>query len=80
MEKQQLIHSLQNYLNERLSGEELLQIWSKASEFERIYYHLCHLVADEDIRAKDERYRCNQINQLRSNLWFRDRSWAGRVE
>lgn len=64
MNTQLLINVLKDYLNERLSGRELLQIWSN-SEFDRIYYNLCHLVADEDIRAKDDIYRCNQMNQLR---------------
>lgn len=63
MNTQLLINVLKDYLNERLSGRELLQIWSN-SEFDRIYYNLCHLVADEDIRARDELYCKTQLTQL----------------
>lgn len=59
--------------------DELLAIWeNSASEFQYIYYNLCHLVADEDIRKSDFNYSDMQMGQLselifglRINFWFK---------
>lgn len=60
-----LIRSLEAYRNGQLSGEQLLALWENSTpEFQYIYYNLCHLVADEDIRKKDEKYHNMQMHQL----------------
>lgn len=59
-----LIQSLKLYLNTQLTGEELLKLWENEIELRELYYNLCHLVADEDIRAKDKLYCKTQFTQL----------------
>lgn len=60
----ELIQSLKLYLNTQLTGDELLTLWENEVELRELYYNLCHLVADEDIRAKDELYCKTQFTQL----------------
>lgn len=59
-----LIENLKLYLNTQLTGNELLKLWENEIEFRELYYNLCHLVADEDIRARDELYCKTQLTQL----------------
>ncbi|WP_304334708.1 hypothetical protein [Conchiformibius steedae] len=61
----ELIQSLESYRDGSLSGNELLKLWENTVlEFRPIYYNLCHLVADEDIRQDDKEYSDMQIRQL----------------
>lgn len=60
-----LIRSLEAYRDGELPGDELLALWeNSAPEFQYIYYNLCHLIADEDIRKIDRDYNDMQMNQL----------------
>lgn len=59
-----LINALKDYRDGRLSGFELLKKLENKPEYHDVYANLCHLVADEDIREKDEIYRNKQIEQL----------------
>lgn len=60
-----LMNALENYLSQKISGQELLDAWINApKQLQGIYYNLCHLVADEDIRQKDSVYATYQNEQL----------------
>lgn len=66
-DKKQLIASLEAYLDNRISGDSLLNVWEQSDAgLQAVYYNLFHLVSDEDIRNRDESYRDYQIGQLRS--------------
>lgn len=64
-EYEMLIGSLEDYIANSITGDVLIDIWEKCpTSFLPIYYNLCHLVSDEDIRQKDKIYSDNQMFQL----------------
>ncbi|UOP04245.1 hypothetical protein [Conchiformibius kuhniae] len=61
----ELTLALQAYADGTLSGQDLLARWANAPpSYLPVYYHLFHLVDDEDIRARDAAYRSRQTAQL----------------
>lgn len=60
-----LIGSLEDYLANSITGNNLISVWEKCPKnFLPIYYNICHLVGDEDIRQKDRCYSDRQFHQL----------------